>query len=139
MMTSETNQFRNGRARILIIDDSAVIREMLKEILSDEGYLVDTEENGEGGSSRALEFDYDLIICDVHMPRMNGLETVRQIIGVKPQAKIILTDSFPDKLAKQARAEGAICCLQKPFDVNELRDLIGQIVAGGVIRSGRHR
>ena len=123
--------------KILIIDDSLIIREMLQEILSEEGYLVDAADNGETGTRMALDNDYDMIICDVLMPRMNGLETVREVIQAKPTSKIVLTDSFPDKLAKQAREEGAITCLQKPFDVNELRRIIRQTIAGEVIRSGQ--
>jgi len=135
-MVSEQNSHGFQGRRVLIIDDSLIIREMLTEILTDEGYLVESAENGEIGTEMALNNDFDLIICDVHMPRMNGLETVREVISAKPTSKIILTDSFPDKLAKQAREEGALCCLQKPFDMNELRGFIKQIFAGEVIRSG---
>lgn len=122
---------------ILVIDDSPIIREMLVEILSDEGYTVDTAEDGNEGTARALEKDYTAIICDVHMPHKNGMETVRAIIEVKPDAKIIMTDSFPDKLAQSARREGALCCLQKPFDVTELRSLVNQIRSYGEITVGR--
>ncbi len=117
--------------RILVIDDSPIIREMLVEILVDAGYQVDTAGDGEEGTAMALKNAYMVILCDVHMPRMNGLETVREIIQAKPLSKIIMTDSFPDKLAGTARAEGAVCCLQKPFDVNELRNLIARVKREG--------
>ncbi len=123
--------------RILVIDDAPVIREMLIEVLSDDGYIVDTAVDGEKGAAAALEADFSVIICDVHMPRMNGLETVREIISHKPDAKIILTDSYPDKLANQARREGALMCLQKPFEVNELRDLLRRLIAGENVTVGR--
>jgi len=115
------------RERILVIDDSPIIREMLVEILTDAGYHVDTAEDGEAGAAMALDGSYLIILCDVHMPRMNGLETVREIMQAKPLSRIIMTDSFPDKLAKSAREEGALCCLQKPFDVAELRDMIARV------------
>ncbi len=124
------NPLQPDTIEILVIDDSVIIREMLVEILTDEGYRVETAVHGEEGTAMAIKDDYDIIICDVHMPRMNGLETVREIVSAKPQSRIILTDSFPDKLARQAREEGALCCLQKPFDVAELRGLIRQVVAG---------
>jgi CheY-like chemotaxis protein len=136
-MVDKKDNHGSRREKILIIDDSPIIREMLGEILTDEGFIVDAAENGETGAARALKEDYMLIICDVHMPRMNGLETVREIITAKPLSKIVLTDSFPDKLAKQARAEGALCCLQKPFDVNDLRRLIKKVIAEGVTSIGR--
>jgi CheY-like chemotaxis protein len=127
----------NNRDRILVVDDSPIIREMLIEILTDSGYIVDTAVDGEKGAALALQNDYAVILCDVHMPRQNGLETVREIIGSKPDARIIMTDSFPDKLAQSARAEGALCCLQKPFDVTELRHLIDQVRSGRIISIGR--
>lgn len=132
MTDNREHQSPGGQDRILVIDDSPIIREMLVEILSDSGYLVDTAEDGETGAALALQHEYAVILCDVHMPQQNGLETVREIIGIKPWAKIIMTDSFPDKLVHSARAEGALCCLQKPFDVTELRQLIAQVKAGRV-------
>lgn len=122
--------------RILIIDDSPIIREMLIEILTDAGYQVDTAVDGEKGAAAALKSDYDLILCDVHMPLQNGLDTVRKILAAKPSSKIIMTDSFPDKLANMARQEGALCCMQKPFDVNELRRLIKNVMAGRALNFG---
>lgn len=125
-----------NRGRILVVDDSPIIRDMLVEILTDSGFLVDTAEDGAAGVALALETDYTVILCDVHMPKLNGLEAVREIITARPKAKIIMTDSFPDKLAQSARAEGALCCLQKPFDVQELRHLIDCILSGRSISIG---
>lgn len=120
--------------RILVIDDSPVIREMLSEILVDDGYSVDTAIDGARGVDQALKYDYLLILCDVHMPNKNGFEAVCEIIAAKPDAKIVMTDSLPDKLAQSAREAGALCCLQKPFDVTELRDMITRVSTGkGVI------
>lgn len=136
MTSSDEKDFVENQVKILIIDDSPIIRAMLVEILSDDGYVVETAVNGQEGAARALQDDYCVIICDIHMPRMNGLETVREILTSKPSSKIILTDSFPDKLADQARKEGALCCLQKPFDVVELRGLINQVKSGRAISLG---
>jgi len=135
-MTSYDPGTENPKGHILVIDDSPIIRNMLVEVLGDEGYQVDTAVDGAVGIECALAGDYTVIICDVHMPKMNGLETVREIIGSKGDSKIILTDSFPDKLARQAREEGALCCLQKPFDLNELRSLIEQVRSGRTIGIG---
>jgi CheY-like chemotaxis protein len=126
-----------GREKILVIDDSPVIREMLIEILTDDGYTVEVAVDGEIGVSMALAAEYLMILCDVHMPRKNGLEAVQEIIAAKPAAQIVMTDSLPDKLAQSARDAGALCCLQKPFDVGELRDMIDKIKARKVHSFGR--
>lgn len=137
MASTNDNIDSPERERILVIDDSPIIRDMLVEILTDAGYRVDTAEDGETGAAMALKDDYVIIMCDVHMPRMNGLEAVQEIIQSKPLSRIIMTDSFPDKLAKSAREAGAMCCLQKPFDVTELRDMIDRVKKGGKTTIGR--
>lgn len=131
------NRGNSGALRILVIDDSPVIRDMLVEVLTDDGYVVDTAVDGQAGGDLALANSYLAILCDVHMPLQNGLETVRRIITSKPEAQIIMTDSLPDRLAHQARQEGALGCLQKPFDLNELRNLIARIRREGTVTIDR--
>ncbi|MEE9443941.1 MAG: response regulator [candidate division Zixibacteria bacterium] len=133
MGRQKENSSGTNDLRILVIDDSPIMRNLLLDILSDDGYRVDTAENGEIGLNQAVDQDYDLIISDVHMPRKNGLEVVRELMVIKPHSKVVLTDSFPDKLAASATVEGALCCLQKPFDLDELRQVISQICPGGKV------
>ncbi len=114
--------------KILIIDDTPVIREFLYEVLTDSGFEVDIAENGEIGLNKATNENYNLIFCDVHMPVMNGMQAVKKIKEIKPEVPVVMTDSFPGKLAKQAAEVGAICCLSKPFSLDELRDIIDKIL-----------
>jgi two-component system response regulator (stage 0 sporulation protein F) len=114
--------------RILIIDDTPVIREFLIEVLEDAGFEVDSAENGKKGYEMASRNDYRLIFCDVHMPIMNGLQAVMEIKKIKPEIPIIMTDSMPGKTAEQAAQAGAIGCLAKPFDLNELKSMIGIVL-----------
>ena len=113
--------------KILVIDDTPVIRELLKEFFGDAGSEVDTAVNGREGYDMAIAEDYDLIICDVHMPEMNGFEMVVNLRQTKPESKIIIMDSLPGKDAKKATDAGAIVCLAKPFDLDELRKLVKEI------------
>jgi two-component system, response regulator, stage 0 sporulation protein F len=114
--------------KILIIDDAPVIRELLTDVLTDLGYSVDTAVNGKIGSEMALSESYELIFCDVHMPIMSGLNAVIKIKEKKPEIPIIMTDSFPDKDAELAGQAGALCCLTKPFDLDELRRTITRLL-----------
>lgn len=114
--------------RVLIIDDTPVIRDFLSEVFADSGFEVDIAENGQIGLEMALKKDYALVFCDVHMPVMNGLETVKKIKQAKPETPIVMTDSFPDKLAKEATGAGALCCLAKPFALDELRETVSSIM-----------
>ena len=124
MSENLNNQRENKGKTILVVDDSPIMRNMLSDIFTDEGYLVETAVDGEIGLTKALENDYDIIISDVHMPHKNGFELVRDLMVSKPKSKVIITDSFPDKLAANAQKEGAVCCLQKPFDMIEIRKVV---------------
>lgn len=110
------------------MDDTEVIRQFLEEVLTDIGFEVDLAEDGQAGYKLALKGNYALVLSDVHMPVMNGEEMVRKIKESKPEIPIIMTDSYPDKLAQKAARAGALCCLAKPFDLVELRQLINKIV-----------
>ncbi len=114
--------------KVLIIDDTPVIREFLNEVLTDSGFDVDIAENGLVALDMVQDNDYVIIFCDVHMPVLNGLETVKKIKQLNAEVPIIMTDSFPGKLAEQATVAGAIGCLSKPFSLDELRDTINRIV-----------
>lgn len=116
------------KQKILIIDDTRVIRDFLSEVLIDDGFEVDIAENGLIGLEKATQNNYLMIFCDVHMPVMNGLVTVKKIKEIKPDIAIIMTDSFPGKLANQAAEAGALCCLSKPFSLDELRETINKII-----------
>ena len=107
--------------KILIIDDSEIIRNLLKDFFKDIGYEVDTAINGQEGIDIALKQDYDVIFCDTHMPKKNGYQVFKAIFPTKPNSKFIMTDSMPDNLAEQTCREGAYGILTKPFDLEEVK------------------
>ena len=76
--------------KILIVDDTPVIRQFLIDVMTDLGFAVHTAENGRLGLDLVLQNDYALIICDVHMPVMNGLQTVLEIKKIKPERLYML-------------------------------------------------
>ena len=108
-------------ARILIVDDSEVIRKFLSEYLQDMGHEVDVASEGREGIDKALNGDYALIFCDLHMPRMNGYQVYRAVSAEKPAQAFIMTDSFPDQICRIVEKIGALDCITKPFDLNEVR------------------
>jgi len=114
--------------RILVIDDAPVIREFLHEVLTDAGFEVDTAENGEAAMKLISRCEYCAIFCDVHMPVMNGIQTVKNIKALRPEVPIIMTDSLPEKEAEAATRAGAVRCLAKPFDLHELKETIRAVL-----------
>lgn len=116
-------------ARILIVDDSQVIRELLTEYLSDQGHQVDSAIDGQYGIDQALAGDYDIILCDLHMPRKNGYQVFTEVTTARPTSRFIMTDSLPDELAQLAQEAGAYSCLTKPFDLAEVTRTIEQVLS----------
>ena len=115
-------------AKILIIDDSQVMRDLLSDFLCDAGHSVDVAADGAEGVRRAVENDYDLCICDTHMPKMTGEDVLREIKAAKPDAQFIFTDSLPDQNSEKIRRIGAYYCLKKPFDLNQLREVLEKLL-----------
>lgn len=115
-------------ARILIIDDSAIIREMLSEYLSDLGHQVEVAADGLAGRDMALEFDYDLVICDLHLPLQNGLKVFKQVHEAKPKLPFMFTDSLPDELGEEVRQASGQLYLRKPFDIYQLKEKLDSVL-----------
>jgi len=107
--------------RILVVDNSQIIRDMLHEYLTDLGYEVDLAVHGQEGIDKGLANDYDVVFCDTHMPKKNGLQVFLAVSEKKPGLPFILTDSLPDDLSEKALNKGAVACLLKPFNLELLR------------------
>lgn len=111
-------------ARILIVDDSEVIRSLLTEFLGELGHLVDSAVDGLAGLEKASSGDYDLCICDVHLPKKNGYQLLSELGDSRGQMQFIFTDSLPDELADQILETTGFICLRKPFDLHQLTEVI---------------
>jgi len=108
--------------KVLIVDDTPVIRNLLEDLLNSEGYEVLCAPDGIEALKIIEENEIDLVFCDVHMPRKNGLITLKESRAINPKLLFVMTDSLPDEMAKSAQREGAIACISKPFDLEEIRD-----------------
>ncbi len=114
--------------RILIIDDSKVMRDLLTDFLTDEGFEIFATGNSREGISRGLKGNFDICICDIHLPDKNGFEIFTEISAGKPNMHFILTDSLPDHLSEKARRAGAYYHLKKPFELEQIRTIINKIL-----------
>lgn len=112
-------------ARILVIDDEEVIHASLKRTLERRGHLVDSELSAKDGLDRARRGDYDLIITDLMMPGINGIELLKQVQSGGPAVPVLMITGYPTiKTALQALRLGAVDYLAKPFT---RRELIGPV------------
>jgi DNA-binding response OmpR family regulator len=117
-------------SKILIIDDEANIRTMMRLALEHSGYEVEVAEDGPSGIERYGDGSkYDLVVLDQRMPGMNGIEVQRDLRRTKPDAKIILTTAFGTvDLASRALEAGAADFLRKPFTADSLRLAVKQVL-----------
>jgi DNA-binding NtrC family response regulator len=116
-------------ARILVIDDSQVIRDLLSDFLADAGHFVDSAGESDAGIRMAETGSYDICICDLHIPRKNGFQIYQAISRNQPKLKFIMTDSLPDDLADQVSEAGVPFILRKPFDLDQLREVLATVCA----------
>ena len=110
---------------ILIVEDEAIMRESLRDWLTDGGYQVETAEEGEEALKAIAEQDFGVVILDLRLPGKDGIEVLREAKEKRPQLKGIIITAYPSvQTAVEAMKEGAIDYLPKPFDLNELEKLI---------------
>ncbi len=108
-------------AKILIIDDERSIRNTLREILEYENYEVDDIDNGVDGVSLIAENDYDLVLCDIKMNRMDGMEVLTEGLILKPDLPFIMISGHGTvETAVEASKKGAFDFISKPPDLNRL-------------------
>ena len=107
-------------AKILVVDDEERIRRLLKMYLEREEYMVDDAENGEKALQMALEDDYDLIVLDLMMPGMDGIEVCEEIRKVKATPIIMLTAKGEEANRVQGFEAGTDDYIVKPFSPREV-------------------
>lgn len=108
-------------AKILIIDDEQNIRETLKEILEYEGYDIDEAKDGEEGLKKIAINDYDLALCDIKMPKKDGLQVLEMAQKLEKDIQFIMISAHGTiETAVDATKKGAFDFIQKPPDLNRL-------------------
>jgi len=108
------------KAKILIVDDEPSIRQILKRWLTETGYEVETSEDGYAALKKIHEWGADLVISDIKMPRMDGIELIRQLKLLHPDIPVIALSGLHDvNTVRAAMKEGAYDYLFKPFDFAE--------------------
>ena len=107
--------------KILIIDDERSIRNSMKEILSDEGYIVETAEDGASGYEAASKGHYDVVFCDIKMPGLDGTEVLEKLVADGCESAIVMISGHGDiDTAVECIKKGAFDFIQKPLDLNRI-------------------
>lgn len=114
-------------SKILIIEDEAAIRRVLSKILSEESdtYSVEDAEDGLAGLEKIKNNDYDLVLCDIKMPKMDGVEVLEAVKKIKPEIPMVMISGHGDmETAIQTMRLGAFDYISKPPDLNRLLNTV---------------
>jgi len=114
-------------SRILLIEDEAAIRRVLAKILSEESkdYVVEQAEDGLEGINKIREKDYDLVLCDIKMPKMDGVEVLEAVKKIKPEIPMVMISGHGDlDTAVNTMRLGAFDYISKPPDLNRLLNTV---------------
>jgi len=110
-------------SKILVVDDEAVIRELMWDILAEEGYPVEAVSNGRAALDLLQKFDdFVLLFTDIMMPEMDGIQLIREARKLKPTLiPIVMTGFATLETARAAVKEGAYDYVLKPFSLSEIK------------------
>ncbi len=108
-------------SKILVIDDERSIRNTLKDILEYEKYEVDLAEDGKKGIEKVKQAEYDIILCDIKMPGMDGIEVLEQVSPLAPDTPLVMISGHGNiDTAVESIKKGAYDFIEKPLDLNRL-------------------
>jgi DNA-binding NtrC family response regulator len=118
-------------SNILVIDDDDQVRAYFKILLEENGYSVDTAENGLKGMNRLKEKQYSIVILDLLMPEKEGMETLMEMKKTMPEIKVITVSGGgkigPESYLSATRILGAEYAFPKPVDQQELLDAVSRV------------
>jgi DNA-binding NtrC family response regulator len=116
---------KDGKKRILIIEDDEEMRALLRDVIEEEGYQTDSVNNGSEAYRKLVKEPFDLIITDVRMPGLTGLDILPGMKKLQPEAPVIVITAFgSEEIQRKAFEKGARAYLEKPIHFQNLRTLI---------------
>ena len=116
-------------AQILVIDDDKAMRDACFQTLTRQGYQVEVAANARKGLSTLERATFDVILLDLVMPDMDGLEALKKIKAVDPEAEVVIITGYGTiQSAVECIKSGAFHFLSKPFVPEDLRNLVGRAV-----------
>jgi DNA-binding NtrC family response regulator len=132
MMEGFDERFKknNSVVRILIIEDDKEMRSLLKDILNEEGFETESVSNGSDGLQELTKEPFDLVITDIRMPGLTGLDILPVIKRLQPDASVIVITAFGnEEVYRRSFEKGAAGYLEKPIQMDRLKTLVHEMVS----------
>jgi two-component system response regulator HydG len=120
-----------GPLNILVVDDQSSVLELLRAVLESDGHAVDTASDGESAVERLRAGFHDLVVMDLRMPGMDGIEALERIKSLSPETGVVMMTAYASvETAVTAMKLGAFDYITKPIDIDEVRRVIGHWMEG---------
>src|SRR4030042_5168614 len=120
----------NKKKRILVVEDDAEMRSLLKDFSEAEGFEIDSASNGSEAFRILVRELFDLVITDIRMPGLTGLDILPGINKLQPETPIIVITAFgSEEVNRRAMERGATAYLEKPLRFHELKTMIHEIMS----------
>ncbi|MFQ5835030.1 MAG: response regulator [bacterium] len=118
---SAEDNVKRRKAKILVVDDDLGIRELLRELLSEEGYPVKMAQNGKEALLKARKESFDLVLTDLRMPEMDGVQLLKELRKITPDIRVIVMTATDDlETAVKMKKFGACDYITKPFHLDKV-------------------
>jgi DNA-binding NtrC family response regulator len=129
-ISEEKNSRPDEPSNVLVVDDEAVIREGMRRILEGDGYRVDTSASGRAAIEKIQERDFDVVITDLKMPGMDGMEVLKTIKILQPDVPVIIITGYSTvDTAVEAMKSGAFDYIAKPFTPEQISEKVQKAIA----------
>jgi two-component system response regulator HydG len=117
------------KAQVLIVDDQPGMVRTTALVLERKGYVVDGAEDGQTAIERVQQTPFSVVLMDIKMPIMNGVETYKRIKAIRPGTAVIMMTAYAvEDLVAEALQEGAYAVIHKPFGLDELLRLLDEVI-----------
>ncbi|MCL5981871.1 MAG: response regulator [Firmicutes bacterium] len=112
-------------ATVMVVDDRMGIRRLLQEVLQGAGYHVVTAAGGKEALERIVRLSVDLVLLDMKMPGMNGLDTLTMLKRVRPDVTVLIMTAYEElEVLNEAQRRGASGHISKPFDIEDIKEAV---------------
>ena len=134
---SSKDKVKRKKAKILVVEDNPATRELLRELLSQEGYMVKIARDGKEALLKARKESFNLILTDVKMPHMNGIQLLKELQKIIPHTKVVIVTATADlQIAVKAMKLGAYDYITKPFCLDSILQKVKKALEGGNRKAG---
>jgi len=122
-------QINTGTGTVLVVDDDPIIRDLLKEIIEDQGYTANCAETGEIALTMVEKQQFNLIFLDLILPGINGIDVLQRIKAEDSEAVVVIITGFGDEpITNQAMSLGPLLLIRKPFREKDIVEVLSLVM-----------